>query len=103
MFNTRPIQDICPESLRNKLCESHKNKKLCPNRAARKDIEFFIVTNTLAYFVKKQNLHFGVKCKIWWNKESVILKTYLKYFSMEKYIGVCRKEDILKHATSLTS
>ena len=39
----------------------------------------------------------------WWNKESVILKTYLKYFSMEKYIGVCRKEDILKHATSLTS
>jgi len=64
MFNTRPIQDICPESLRNKLCESHKNKKLCPNRTARKDIEFFIVTNTLAYFVKKQNLHFGVKCKI---------------------------------------
>jgi hypothetical protein len=42
-----------------------------------------------------------VKC--WWNKESVILKKYLKYFSMEKYIGVCRKEDILKHATSLTS
>jgi len=41
MFNTRPIQDICPESLRNKLCESHKNKKLCPNRTARKDIEFF--------------------------------------------------------------
>jgi hypothetical protein len=40
---------------------------------------------------------------LWWNKESVILKTYLKYFSLEKYIGVCRKEDILKHATSLTS
>ncbi len=40
---------------------------------------------------------------MWWNKESVILKTYLKYFSLEKYIGVCRKEDILKHATSLTS
>jgi hypothetical protein len=39
----------------------------------------------------------------WWNKESVILKTYLKYFSLEKYIGVCRKEHILKHATSLTS
>jgi hypothetical protein len=37
---------------------------------------------------------------IWWNKESEILRTYLKYFSLEKYIGVCRKEDVSKHATS---
>ncbi len=37
---------------------------------------------------------------IWWNKESEILRTYLKYFSLEKYIGVCRKEDVSKHTTS---
>jgi hypothetical protein len=35
----------------------------------------------------------------WWNKESLIWKTYLKYFSMEKYIGVRQKEYVLNHPT----
>ncbi len=37
---------------------------------------------------------------IWWNKESEILKSHLKCFSLEKHIGVRRKEDTVNHATS---
>ncbi len=36
----------------------------------------------------------------WWNKELEILKSHLKCFSLEKHIGVRRKEDTLNHATS---
>ncbi len=36
----------------------------------------------------------------WWNKESEILKSHLKCFSLEKHIGVRRKEDTVNHATS---
>ena len=38
--------------------------------------------------------------KKWWNKESEILKSHLKCFSLEKHIGVRRKEDTVNHATS---
>ncbi len=37
---------------------------------------------------------------VWWNKESEILKSHLKCFSMEKHIGVRQKEDTVNHATS---
>jgi hypothetical protein len=37
---------------------------------------------------------------MWWNKESEILKSHLKCFSLEKHIGVRRKEDTANHATS---
>ncbi len=36
----------------------------------------------------------------WWNKESEILNSHLKCFSLEKHIGVRRKEDTVNHATS---
>jgi hypothetical protein len=36
----------------------------------------------------------------WWNKESEILKSHLKCFSLEKHLGVRRKEDTVNHATS---
>jgi hypothetical protein len=37
---------------------------------------------------------------MWWNKESEILKSHLKCFSLQKHIGVRRKEDTVNHATS---
>ena len=37
---------------------------------------------------------------IWWNKESEILNSHLKCFSLEKHIGVRRKEVTVNHATS---
>ncbi len=36
----------------------------------------------------------------WWNKESEILNSHLKCFSLEKHIGVRRKEDTVNHTTS---
>ena len=36
----------------------------------------------------------------WWNKESEILNSHLKCFSLEKHIGVRRKEATVNHATS---
>ena len=36
----------------------------------------------------------------WWNKESEILNSHLKCFSLEKHIGVRRKEVTMNHATS---
>jgi len=41
------------------------------------------------------------KLELWWNKESEILMSHLKCFSLEKHIGVCRKEATLNQATSL--
>ena len=38
--------------------------------------------------------------EVWWNKESEILNSHLKCFSLEKHIGVRRKEDTVNHATS---
>ena len=38
--------------------------------------------------------------EVWWNKESEILNSHLKCFSMEKHIGVRRKEVTVNHATS---
>jgi hypothetical protein len=37
---------------------------------------------------------------MWWNKESEILNSHLKCFSLEKHIGVRRKEVTVNHATS---
>jgi len=38
--------------------------------------------------------------EVWWNKESEILNSHLKCFSLEKHIGVRRKEATVNHATS---
>ena len=49
---------------------------------------------------EKPNCMKNVIGQAWWNKESEILNSHLKCFSLEKHIGVRRKEDTVNHATS---
>jgi hypothetical protein len=68
---------------------------------------FLKAQNVISFKNESQNLlkdHFiGFSSELfqnWWNKESEILMSHSKCFSLEKHIGVCRKEDTLNHATS---
>ncbi len=55
------------------------------------------------FFIQKEEFFKSKILKfhhVWWNKESEILNSHLKCFSLEKHIGVRRKEDTVNHATS---
>jgi hypothetical protein len=59
-----------------------------------------VIALSVHYPTRKYAQVKNLKGKFWWNKESEISKSHLKCFSLEKHIGVRRKEDTLNHATS---
>ncbi len=58
------------------------------------------VIKFLIHRFKMLLMQIGDVNQVWWNKESEILNSHLKCFSLEKHIGVRRKEATVNHATS---